>query len=390
MMMRRVLLLPLAWVILGGAMSVAKAQPPTLALSERCPPSFELSASGTCVFHSVYEQFASASDHGGYKAQLPAMRQAYPPKQIDLGRILFFDPILSGNGKMSCASCHQPEHGLSDGLRTGMGIDGKPLTRKTPSLWNAGFLPQLFWDGRAGSLEEQAKGPLFAAREMANTPEALEKSLSANQVYRGLFADAFGRPSSSSIRVQEVQTALAAFQTSLVSFNSRYDRYVMGDKSAMNEREVSGMNVFRGFVARCSQCHTPPLFTNGELAAIGSARNFAGQFDVGAAEFSDGVGMRGAFKVPTLRNIVETGPFYQHAGQVKGLFDAVDFYNKPRGHALSAAERSKQKIHWHVHMMTTKLSKDDVDSIVTFLGALSDTTSMPVRPPVLPSTMVKP
>ena len=384
-MMKRVLVLPLAWMILGGVVTSVTAQPAALALSERCPPSFELNARGACEFHSVYEQFASASDHGGYKAQLPVMRRSYPPKQIDLGRILFFDPILSGNGKMACATCHQPEHGLSDGLRTGMGIDGKPLMRKTPSLWNVGFLQQLFWDGRAGSLEEQAKGPLFAAHEMANNPEALETSLSANRVYRDLFADAFGRPSDASIRVQEVQTALAAFQTSLVSFNSRYDRYVLGDKSAMDEREVRGMNVFRGFVARCSQCHTPPLFTNGELAAIGSGRNFAGQFDPGAAAVSDGVGMRGAFKVPTLRNIVEAGPFYQHAGQVKGLFDAVDFYNKPRGHALSQAERRQQKIHWHVHMMNAKLSKDDVENIVAFLRSLSDTSSLPARPKVLPS-----
>jgi cytochrome c peroxidase len=367
---------------------VAQAQSPAIALSSRCPASFELTPDGLCQFRSVYEQFASASDHGGYKAQLPRMRKSYPPKQIDLGRILFFDPLLSGNGKLACASCHQPEKGFSDGLRTAQGIDGHPLSRKTPTLWNVGFLDRLFWDGRASSLEEQAKGPLFAKKEMGNTPEALEKALSGNPTYRALFGEAFDRSIDSAVTVQDVQTALAAFQTSLVSFNSRYDRYVLGDQSAMSSSEVQGMNVFRGFVSRCTQCHTPPLFTNGELAAIGSPKNQLGQFDIGAGEFSDGVGMRGAFKVPTLRNIVESGPYYQHAGQLAGLHEAVNFYNQPRGHALTAQERGKQKLHWHVHMVSVKLSSEDVDNIVAFLGALSDSSNLPARPSVLPSQFV--
>ena len=362
-------------------------------LSTQCPASFERVKDGTCRFRSLYDAYPQIDGHGGVQTALPPLRRSFSSEQIDLGRYLFFDPLLSSDRRTSCAHCHHPDHGMSDGLARAAGFGargsgparrgGLALTRRTPTLWNVGFAPRLFWDGRAASLEEQATGPLFSAKEMGNTPERLEKDLNGNTAYRQMFAQAFVRPVERPITVVEVTQALAAFQSSLISLNSRYDRYAHGDRSALTSREMQGLNVFRGFVARCSQCHTPPLFTNHELAVIGSPPASGLPMDVGAGAFSTDPLLRGAFKVPTLRNVTKTGPHYFHAGQMNGLEETVAFYNARRGHALPKGER--QTIHWHVHMMSARLSPDDIRSVVAFLGALEDESMAPRMPAALPS-----
>lgn len=353
-------------------------------LSGRCPPSFELLSDGTCKLRTLYEGYARIDGHGGMQTALPPMRQAYTPQQIDLGRFLFFDPLLAADGRRACAFCHQPDKGLSDGRSRAAGLGDVALTRRTPTLWNVGFATRLFWDGRSATLEEQATGPLFAPHEMGNTPQSLLQRLEAVPAYRNLFAEAFGRQSrTGAITVAEVSSALAAFQSTLVSLNSRYDRYVHGDRNALSAQELQGMNVFRGFVARCTQCHTPPLFTNHELAVVGSPPAAGLPLDVGAGAINGDPLLRGAFKVPTLRNITRSGPPYFHAGQFATLREAVDFYNARRGHALPRGER--QAIHWHVHMMSRKLGRTDIDAIVAFLGALEDESLRPEVPTAVPS-----
>lgn len=361
-------------------------------LATRCPASFERIEDGTCRMRTLYDRYGRIDGHGGVQVALPPAREGFTPQQIDLGRYLFFDPLLSGDGRTSCAHCHHPDHGLTDGLARAAGIGssgagpqrhgGMELARRTPTLWNVAFSPRLFWDGRASSLEQQAREPLFSPQEMASTPESLQQRLNANADYRALFAQAFAR-SAAPITVEEVASALAAFQSTFVSLNSRYDRYAHGDRAALSAQEVQGMNVFRGFVARCSQCHTPPLFTNNELAVIGAPPARGMSVDVGAGAFTGDPMMRGAFKVPTLRNITRTGPRYFHAGQVEGLDKVLAFYNAPRGHALPPGE--KQSIHWHVHMLSPKLNASDVRAIVAFLGALEDESMLPSVPTVVPS-----
>lgn len=368
---------------------VAAGHAQAAGLSGRCPPSFELAADGNCRLRTLYEAYARVPDHGGVQMALPPLRQGYTPQQIDLGRFLFFDPLLAADGKRACAFCHQPDHGLSDGRARASGQGDRALARRTPALWNIGFATRLFWDGRAASLEEQAAGPLFAPDEMGNTPAALLQRLDGVAAYRSLFAEAFARPAKQgAITVGEVSRALAAFQSTLVSLNSRYDRYVHGDRAALSAQELQGMNVFRGFVARCSQCHTPPLFTNHELAVVGSPPAPGLGIDAGAGALNGDPLLRGAFKVPTLRNITRSGPPYFHAGQFATLREAVDFYNARRGHALPRGE--KQAIHWHVHMMERKLDRRDVDAIVAFLGALEDESLRPEVPPVVPSGLPVP
>ena len=216
-------------------------------------------------------------------------------------------------------------------------------------------------------------------KEMGNTPAQLLASLNDNVTYRRLFKQAFP-DHRGPIAEQQVFTALAAFQTSLVSLNSRYDRYVHGYDAALSDREIEGLNVFRSFVARCSECHTPPLFTNEQIAVIGMPEPAGRSFDVGAEAILHSPKLKGGFKVPTLRNIARTAP-YSHSGAFDDLRGVVEFYNKGRGNAVP--EDMYLYLHWHIS--DPKLTETEVDRIVDFLGALTDETFLPQIPARVPS-----
>ena len=315
---------------------------------------------------------------GGTQTALPAYRDGFSPAQIDLGRYLFFDPLLSANKTLSCASCHQIDKGLADGLDRSIGISGEKTARGAPTLWNVGFLQHLFWDSRSESLEDQAQGPLFAANEMGNTRGQLLASLQENAFYPTMFKQAF--PASNHIELTQVYQALAAFQSSFISLNSRYDHYAHGYHQALTQRETEGFNIFRSFVARCSECHTPPLFTNQQIAVIGTPEPDGLPLDVGAEKTFNNAKLKGAFKVPTLRNIVKTAP-YMHSGRYTDLREAVDFYNKGRGHAVP--EGVEMQIHWHI--WEPNLTENEIDLIVEFLATLTDESLLPRVPKHLPS-----
>ena len=196
-------------------------------LSSQCPASFE-KRDGHCKLVSQYTPYTSLQNVGvgGLKTGLPALRDGFSAEEIDLGRFLFFDPVLSGNGKQSCASCHNPDKGFADGRALSLGATGKLTARSAPSLWNAGFLKRFFWDGRAATLEEQMKGPLYSPIEMGSSPEKILSSLNANKEYQRLFAVAYpANQANQTIRIDQVYSAIAAFESSLISLNSRYDLY---------------------------------------------------------------------------------------------------------------------------------------------------------------------
>lgn len=354
----------------------------SIRLCDFCPPGFELTEENRCRLRSPYQQYQSLRDKGvgGLQTALPPYRDGFTPQQIDLGRYLFFDPILSKDRSMSCASCHQPQHGFSDGLPVSRGREGRPLTRSAPSLWNVAFLQSFFWDARACSLEEQMQGPLFSPDEMANTPEELIKTLNNIPAYRQLFAVAFPETKKKGITLDAVCTALAAFESSLISLNSRYDWYVHGYHDALSISEIEGFNIFRSFVARCAECHTPPLFTNQQIAVIGVPEPPGKPFDPGAQLTFQEPSLRGGFKVPSLRNITQTAP-YMHAGVFPSLREAVSFYNQGRGHAVPDGE--SLKIHWHI--WEPRLSEYEIDRLVDFLHTLTDESFMPKIPERLPS-----
>ena len=347
-----------------------------------CPPSFEKTASGQCALRTFYEFYDSVQGAGlgGTQTALPDHRDGFTPQQIDLGRYLFFDPLLSGDGSLSCATCHQPALGFSDGLPRALGRDKRDLGRAAPSLWNTAFLSHFFWDARAQSLEEQAQGPLYSEREMNNTPAGLLAALNTEEAYRALFREAYPDRRSDKIVLEEVYTALAAFQASLISLNSRYDQYAHGYHDALSEHEIEGLNIFRSFVARCAECHTPPLFTNQQVAVIGAPEPEGYPVDIGAERTYDAPRLRGGFKVPTLRNIASTAP-YMHSGRFNDLLSVMEFYNGGRGHAVP--EEVDLHLHWHIS--SPNLSTDELARLVDFLGALTDESLTPDIPPRLPS-----
>ena len=347
-------------------------------LVDYCPAGFQLHE-GRCRLHTLYKDYQSLQDSGlgGLKTALPEWRDGFTPQEIDLGRLLFFDPLLSADGSMACSSCHNPHQGFADGKALSDGVHGQKTHRSTPTLWNVGLLKTLFWDSRATTLEEQMLGPLYATHEMANTPEKLLNDLNSNDAYVQLFEQAF---LSTPINLEQIYTAITAFESSLVSLNSRYDLYAHGYHDALNKEEIEGMNVFRSFVARCAECHTPPAFTNQQIAVIGAPEPAGRAFDPGVEAITKDASQRGGFKVPTLRNITKTAP-YMHSGHFKTLRETVAFYTGGRGHAVPKNE--KLSLHWHI--WEPKLTEQELDYVVAFLGTLTDESFMPVLPEKVPS-----
>ena len=347
-------------------------------LTDTCPASFELQDGG-CVLRSRYKAYRSLRDAGvgGLKTGLPPLREGFTPQQIDLGRYLFFDPVLSSDGSVSCASCHDPAQGFADGRAQAVGIDGQTLPRSAPSLWNIGFFSTLLWDGSKSSLEEQMQGPLYSPVEMGNNPAQLLEALNGNPTYRALFEQAFG---SSAIALDHIYTAITAFESSLISLNSRYDLYAHGYHAALNEEEIAGLNVFRSFVARCAECHTPPLFSNQQLAVLGVADAPGELIDLGAEAITGDASQRGAFRVPSLRNIALTAP-YMHRGQKATLEDAARFYTGGRGHEVPEGE--SLMIHWHI--WEPRLTDREITLLAAFMAALTDEAFLPEIPAAVPS-----
>lgn len=369
-----------------------EAPAPLITLSRECPPSFELVDGHSCRFRSLYDQYSSSPGSGGLRVRLPALRDGFSPEEIDLGRYLFYDPLLSRDHGLSCSQCHRPGTGFADGLprsevrRKAGGAAGSAealtLRRGAPSLWNVGFLKNLFWDGRAHSLEQQVLGPLFSPIEMDNTKQGLESDLNRQRAYRTLFADAFSLKGSQRITTAMIIRALAAFESSLVSVNSAYDRYAHGDDQALTERQKHGYALFRGVALGCSECHTPPLFTNDEIEVTGVPNAAALPFDAGAGEVTKQAALRGGFKTPTLRNVSLTAP-YMHAGQFGTLRDVVRFYDDRPGHAAPTNE--KLTIDWRIALRRPVLSEDDISDLVAFLHSLTDESLLPPVPEHVPS-----
>ena len=354
----------------------------SIVLRESCPPSFEKIPDGTCKLVTMYGFYDSVQGAGlgGTQTSLPQHRDGFTPQQIDLGRYLFFDPILSKDGSISCASCHHPDQGFSDELPRSIGMGGEELARAAPSLWNVAFLKKFFWDAHADTLEAQMLGPLYAPNEMGNTPNGLLATINSISAYHALFKKAYPQRKGESIVLDEIYQSLTAFQTSLISLNSRYDRYAHGFHAALSENEVEGFNIFRSFVARCAECHTPPLFTNQQIAVIGAPEPEGMAIDVGAQKTFEELRLKAGFKVPTLRNIDRTAP-YMHSGSFDSLHAVTEFYNGGRGHAVP--EGVDLQLHWHIS--SPELTDYELDRLVDFMGTLTDESLKPQIPQRLPS-----
>ncbi len=250
-----------------------------------------------------------------------------PPtvETISLGRRLYYDPMLSVDDTVACASCHHPDFGFTDGKPVSEGVNGQKGGRNAPTVFNVAYFTTQFWDGRAPNLEKQAEGPVQNPIEMAHTLEGVEQKLSVDASYRADFEEAFGP---GPITYEKVEKAIASFERTVISGNSPFDRYFYsGDETTLSEAAKRGLEIFRNpQKGNCTACHPIGLFTDNQFHNIGVGVDDQGELtDVGRYEVSKNEADRGAFKTPSLRNIALTAP-YMHDGGLKTLKEVVDFY----------------------------------------------------------------
>ena len=246
----------------------------------------------------------------------------YSTDKVELGRLLYFDKRLSADGTVSCANCHHPSFAFADGLAVSTGIKGQKGGRSAPTVFNRAYSLAQFWDGRAKTLEEQAKGPMANPIEMGNTHENLVVRLKQIAGYRPLFVKAFG---TEDFTIDHVAKAIATYERTVLSGNSAYDRFKAGDKKALTPAQVDGLDVFQN-KAKCDQCHEGINFTTNAYHNLGIGTDKPNP-DEGRYVVTKDPKDWGAFKTPTLREIARTAP-YMHDGSLKTLEEVVDFYDK--------------------------------------------------------------
>jgi cytochrome c peroxidase len=287
----------------------------------------------------------------------------------ELGRHLFYDPVLSGDNSVSCATCHQQQRAFSDGMAVSVGIRGRRGVRNSISLANVGYRYKgLFWDGRAGTLEESIVHPLTDHREMDSSWEEVLRSLNRDLYYQDAFTRAFGK-NGTPIRKEQVEGALAQFMRSLISADSKFDRVLLG-RDSFNELENMGFHIFFDSMedlpdGECGHCHTDPLFTSLEYAnnGIEAVKELKDMPDLGRAMISGKPFDRGRFRIPSLRNVALTAP-YMHDGRFLTLEEVVDHYAAGGNFQLNTSP----------NVRPLKLNDQHKAALIAFLHTLTDTS----------------
>ena len=316
------------------------------------------------------------------------------PTRAALGQKLFFDARLSANGTVACATCHNPARAFTDGRPTSIGIHGRVGQRNAPTVLNALYNINIhqFWDGRVNTLEQQASMPITNPFEMgsASVADAVSK-IAADQDYQSRFMQAFGH----GVNEQDVLSAIAAYERTLVSFDSPYDHFIAGDASAISDSAKRGLELFNT-KARCNKCHAlsdnerqETLFMDNDFHNIGigilrhnvvqSARQAEREVAQGnlpamdMAAITSDLSVLGrflvtrkekdiaSFKTPNLRNVIVTGPYF-HDGSMETLWDVMDHYNKGDGISDPWLDKDMQPL---------ALSESEIDDVVAFLAALT-------------------
>jgi len=283
------------------------------------------------------------------------------PNKVALGRRLFSSKMLSRTSEVSCATCHDPARAFSDGRTLAVGVAGRTGTRHSPALINRGFGESFFWDGRASSLESQVVMPIADPNEMDFSVAGVVTRLQRDPAYVKGFSDAFGRP----VNARDLGSALASFVRSIVSGDSRVDRYLDGDDAALSATELRGLRVFRG-AGLCTTCHkggnfTDESFHNTGVAWATDASPAGGRLtDRGRAAVTGRAADEGAFRTPTLREVSRTAP-YMHNGSLPTLEAVVNFYEMG-GRANPNLDQD---------LMQLRLSPADKAALVEFLKALN-------------------
>ncbi|MCF8278076.1 MAG: c-type cytochrome [Flavobacteriales bacterium] len=285
---------------------------------------------------------------------IPAENQLTQAR-IDLGRKLFYEPLLSSDSSVSCSSCHQIGKAFTDGFPISLGVNDALGMRNAPTLANIGYAPHLFFDGGVATLELQSQAPIFSPTEMNFTIAGFLERIADDDEYKRMFAEAYGREPDAF----GISRAIASFERTLLSGNSRFDQYeYQGIANSLSASEIRGKNIFFSNEASCTSCHEPPLFTNYAYENIGLYLNYA---DSGRARISHLEEDKGKFKVPSLRNVELTAP-YMHDGSLQSLEEVVHHFNSGgAGHPNQSPD-----------VKPLNLTEQQKIDLVAFLRSLTD------------------
>jgi len=341
--------------------------------SSRIFPACRHFAVGAAVAAALYVSTSSRPASAAGPTGLPAGLGAVPAPadnpqtdaKVKLGHRLFFDERLSVDGSRACYSCHQNENGNGGKDPLAVGAGEKMLTRHSPVIWNVGYLAELYWDGRSKSLEAQATAA-WAGGNMGVGNENLEKKaaeIAALEGYEAQFAEAFP---GEGVTPTTIVKAISAYERTLVCDDTAYDKYAKGNDDALTGEQKKGLELFMGKAA-CATCHAPPHFSTAYggpqgtyfNVGIGTKDKKEEEIDVGRAKVSNQPGDWAAFKVPTLRNVAKSAPYF-HDGSVAKLEDAV--------RVMATGGYANKNL--SPLLVDRKLSDAEVKEIVAFLGAL--------------------
>lgn len=277
------------------------------------------------------------------------------PERVRLGERLFFDPLLSRDRHVRCATCHDPRQAFTDGRSLSAGIEGRTGVRHAPTLVNAGYRRTLFWDGRASRLEDQVLQPIDDPAELGLGIDHAVARVAGEPDYVAGFHVAFGRKPNA----DDLARALASYVRTIVAGDSPLDRHLNGDRAALSVEAREGLRVFRG-PGRCTACHLGPDLTDDQFHNTGIAWRDGSWADLGRFRITGDERDRGAFKTPTLREVGRTAP-YMHDGSVRTLDDVVEFYT--RG--------GNRNPYLDPDLRPLRLSAEEKHALVAFLRALS-------------------
>ena len=300
-----------------------------------------------------------------YEAMPIPEDNAMTAEKVALGRQLYFDKRVSGDGQLSCYSCHVCEKGLTDGRPKAIGAFEKKLTRSSPTLWNIGYHPEFYWDGRAKTLEAQALAA-WRGGNMGANPDEVVAQLNSIPGYRAQFQGVFGGDATP----ESVSKALAAYMRTIVSHETPWDKWQSGDESAVSEAAMRGYEVFKK--AECDNCHDGVLFTDFQYHNVGIGMD-AAEPDVGRYKVTQDEEDRGAFKTPTLRDISQSGPYF-HDGSVATLEETVDLM---LGGGIDNPQLDR------TNLKEVKLTSSEREELIEFLKSL-DQPCERAEPPLPP------
>jgi cytochrome c peroxidase len=317
---------------------------------------------------------AGAADKDQFKVPLGLKPVPVPadnpmtPEKVELGKQLYFDPRLSCDDTVSCASCHDPKKGWSNSAQFATGVRNQLGGRSAPTIINAAYSDLQFWDGRAHQLEGQALGPIQNPIEMDHKLEDCVVKLNKVKGYRDQFQKVFG----TDVTSENIAKAIAAFERTVLSGNAPYDKFKAGDQNALSAAAQRGMKLFFG-KGHCSACHSGPNFSDASFHNIGVGMK-ASKPDLGRYEVTKVVGDKGAFKTPTLREVARHAP-YMHDGSLKTLEDVVDHYDKG---GVANPQLDEE-------IFPLKLTAQEKADLVTFMKeGLSSSDYPDIAPPKLP------